>query len=925
MSRSIRPWLLTAAAASLSFGSASFAADEIIKPADQRFASKDASEVPNFQQHIVPLFSRLGCNGRACHGSFQGQGGFRLSLFGYDFKLDHEGLTKGDKDKGKEPRVLVEEPEESLALLKATLETPHRGGKRMDADSWQYNIFRNWIKAGAKSVDADSPKFVKLEVTPTEIQFGKDGQETQIKAVAVWSDGTREDVTPLCRFNSNDDLIANIDSNGLVKSGQTGDTHIVVNYDAGVVPVPVIRPVSDKTGKKYPKVETPKKVDELVVQKLRKLGIVPSEVCDDHEFLRRASLDITGTLPSPQEVVDFTSNQDSDKRAKKIDELLERPGYSAWWTTKLCDFTGNNASFLNNVGGNLGGKDSVSQQWYDWIYKRVESNEPYDKLVEGIVVATSRKPGESYTEYSERMCQIYGPEKKGSYAEAGGLTYYWGRQNFRQPEERVIGFAYTFLGLRIQCAQCHKHPFDQWTQDDFNQFKGFFQGVNFGVNPKDKSEQQAILKKLEIETAKKNGNDLRKELATRVAKGDVVPVDELYTVKPQASANNRNKEKDKDNGKQNARAPAGPKAKLLGGEVVSLMEHDDVRAPLMQWLRDPSNRFFARAFVNRVWATYFNVGIVNPADDMSLANAPSNAALLDHLSQGFIAHNFDMKWLHREIANSQTYQRSWKPNETNKLDQKNFSHAIPRRLPAEIALDALKQATSSDTEIARLQTDLKGRAIALAGTNGRAGTGNGSISFALTVFGRSTRETNCDCDRSAEASLLQTVYMQNDGQVLELLNDKNGWVNSLNPPKPARNERDDKRGGKEVAKAKEARRALETQIQTNERALKKARQAEKVEEIKAIEARIADYKAKITTIEASTEAKPEEAPKLVEVVQLEPEDLVKAAYLRSLSRLPSKSEMETSKKFLTQSEDRMTGARDLLWALINTKEFIINH
>ncbi len=925
MSRSIRPWLLTAAAATLSFGSATLA-DDIISPASQRFASKDASEVPNFQQHIVPLFSRLGCNGRACHGSFQGQGGFRLSLFGYDFKLDHEGLTKGDKDKDKEPRILVEEPEESLALLKATLETPHRGGKRMDVDSWQYNAFRNWIKAGGKSVDEDSPKFVKLEVSPSEIQFGKDGEQTQIKAVAVWSNGTREDVTPLCRFNSNDDLIANIDSNGLVKSGQTGDTHIVVNYDAGVVPVPVIRPVSDKTGKKYPKVETPTKVDELVVQKLRKLGIVPSEVCDDHEFLRRASLDITGTLPSPQEVVDFISSQDSNKRTKKIDELLERPGYVAWWTTKLCDFTGNNASFLNNVGGNLGGRDSATQQWYDWIYQRVATNEPYDKLVEGIVVATSRKPGESYTEYSERMCAIYGPEKKGSYAEAGGLTYFWGRQNFRQPEERVIGFAYTFLGLRIQCAQCHKHPFDQWTQDDFNQFKGFFQGINFGVNPRDRSEQQAIMAKLDIDTKKTNGGQLRQELGKRAQKGEIVPVDELYVQKPQAQQGNRDKSKDKDNGKQNARVAAGPKAKLLGGEVVSLLEHDDVRAPLMQWLRDPSNRFFARAFVNRVWATYFNVGIVNPADDMSLANAPSNAALLDYLSQGFVAHNFDMKWLHREIANSQTYQRSWKPNETNKLDQKNFSHAIPRRLPAEIALDALKQATSSDTEIARLQTDLKGRAIAIAGTNGRGGNSNGNLSFALTVFGRSTRETNCDCDRSAEASLLQTVYMQNDGQVLDLLNDKNGWVNSLLPPKPVRNERDEKRGDKDIAKAKEARRNFVKSLEVNEGALKKARKAEKVDEIKEIEIRIAELKAKIKKVETSIDAKPEEAPpKPVVVVTLEPEDLVKAAYLRSLSRLPSDSEMETSKKFLTQSEDRLSGARDLLWALINTKEFIVNH
>ena len=225
-----------------------------------------------------------------------------------------------------------------------------------------------------------------------------------------------------------------------------------------------------------------------------------------------------------------------------------------------------------------------------------------------------------------------------------------------------------------------------------------------------------------------------------------------------------------------------------------------------------------------------------------------------------------------------------------------------------------------------MQTDLKGRAIAIAGTNGRGGNSNGSISFALTVFGRSTRETNCDCDRSAEASLLQTVYMQNDDQVLGLLNDKNGWVNSLNPPKAARNERDDKKSEKGVADAKSARRNFEKLLSDNERALKKARQAKKADEIKEIEARIVELKAKIKKVQTGVDAKPEDAPKPAPVVvQVEPEDLVKAAYLRSLSRLPSKEEMETSKKFLTQSEDRLSGARDLLWALINTKEFIVNH
>ena len=920
-------WLLTVAA-SLAVTHAGFAADSITPPASQRFANKDSEEVPNFQQHVVPLLSRLGCNGRACHGSFQGQGGFRLSLFGYDFKLDHEGLVKGDKEKDKEPRVLIEEVEDSLALLKATQEMPHRGGKRMDVDSWQYNIFRNWIKAGAKSVDTDSPKFVKLEVTPSEIQFTKDGEETQITAVAVWSDGKREDVTPLCRFNSNDDVIAAIDANGLVKSGQTGDTHIVVNYDAGVVPIPVIRPVSDKTGDKYPQIDTPTKIDELIVQKLRKLGVEPSAVCDDHEFLRRTSLDIAGTLPSPQEVVAFLADTDSNKRAKKIDELLERPGYAAWWSTKLCDFTGNNPTNLNNVAGNLSG--NLTQEWYDWVFKRVSENVAYDKLVEGIVTAVSRNAGESYTDYCKRVSAMYGPEKKSSFAECDGLTYYWGRRNFNTPEERAIGFAYTFMGTRIQCAQCHKHPFDQWTQDDFKEFTNFFKGTRFGVRKEDQDDQQALLKGLGLDPKqKKNGNDLRKELQNRVKKGDVVPVEELFAVKAQAAtANAKDKKPQKENPKKPAREAPGPTAKLLGGDVVRLLQHDDPRTPLMSWLRDPQNPYFARAFVNRVWANYFNVGIVQPVDDMSLANAPSNAPLLNYLSEGFIAHNFDMKWLHREICNSAAYQRSWKPNETNKLDQKNFSHAIPRRLPAEIALDALKQATLSDAEVSSWLTSNKGHMTSIPGSINARGAGNGNGSaFALTVFGRSTRESNCDCDRSMEASLLQTVYMQNDDQVFGMLNDNKGWVRSLTPAaakKAAKVEPAPNDAG--VAKAKAARRSFEKLLANAERELKRARKAANDKGIKDLEQRIAELKGKLqkNPEKEAVESQPQE-PAATEVATVPVDEIIKSAYLRSLSRLPSNEEIETSKKFLTQSEDRVSGARDLLWALINTKEFIVNH
>lgn len=920
MTQRIR-FLAAFAVGAVSFGSVAMA-DEVIAPASQRFASKEVSEVPNFQQHVVPLLSRMGCNGRACHGSFQGQGGFRLSLFGYDFKLDHEGLAKGDADKKKEPRVLVEEPEESLALLKATLETPHRGGKRMAVDSWQYNIFRNWIKDGAKTVPADAPKFVKLEVTPKEIRFGKSDETVQMKAVAVWSNGTQEDVTPLCRFNSNDDVIAAINADGLVKAGEVGDTHVVVNYDQGVVPIPVLRPVSDKTGKKYPKVETPTKIDELIVEKLAKLGVIPSDVCDDNEFLRRVSLDLAGTLPSPQEVTAFLSDTDSNKRTKKIDELLERPGYVAWWTTKICDFTGNNPT---NLQVNNGYRVDRSQEWYDWVSKRVAANDPYDKLIEGIVTAVSRKPDESYEEYCERLTAMYGPKKEGSYADEAGLTHFWARRNFQKTDERAIGFAYTFMGIRIQCAQCHKHPFDQWTQDDFNQFTGFFKGTSYNTRPQDKKAEAAMRDALGIEKKMNNG-DQQRLFGKLLGEGKVIPFQELYTMRAEAPKPAKKSDKDKDNGKREARLPPPPSAKLLGSDVVVLSDHDDVRVPLMDWLRSPKNPYFAKAFVNRVWANYFNVGIVQPVDDMSLANAPSNAALLNYLAQGFIEHNFDMKWLHREICNSATYQRSWKPNETNRLDQKNFSHAIPRRLPAEVALDALKQATLSDAEISGWLASNKGHMTAIPGSINARGNANGP-GFALTVFGRSTRESNCDCDRSMEASLLQTVYLQNDDDVAKSLDDGKGWIRTLTATSK-RPEKDTASSDADVAKARAARKNFEKLLSNADRDLKKAHKAEKADEVKELEKRIAELKEKIQKSQAVVDRKDKKSddkPAQTEVASLNSDDLIKAAYLRTLSRLPSDSEIDTAKKFLTQAETPVAGARDLLWALINTKEFIVNH
>jgi hypothetical protein len=902
----------------------------------ERFAKADVTEEPDFRRHLVPLLGKQGCNGRACHGSFQGQGGFRLSLFGYDFELDHEQLMAGEK-----PRVLKDDPENSPAVLKPLLDMPHKGGRRMEAGSWEYRVWIGWIQAGAKNVPDDDARKVVLEVTPSEIQFAKDGDTAQLKVLARWSDGIVEDVTPLCRYTTNDETIAPISPTGLVTAGVAGDTHVVIAYDNAVVPIPVLRPVSQFSGDKYPEVPAPTKIDELVVQKWKKLGLVPSPVADDAEFLRRVSLDLTGTLPTANEVEAFLADSTGDKRAKKIDELLARPAYSAWWATKLCDITGNNQNQLNNLGGL--DQNRVSQDWYDWMRVRLERNEGYDKIVEGIVLATTRREGESIADLSKRMTTHYAPGSTTPFSDEPGLDWYWARRNFRQPDDRALGFAYTFLGIRIQCAQCHKHPFDQWTQKDFKEFTGFFKGVSYGVRPTDRKEYEQLFTDLGIDRKKGNGNDLRRELQKVLKEGKQIPFEEVYTVQAKAAPKRDNKKNDKEK-KNPAPAPVAT-AKTLGGEMLDLTQYKDAREPLMAWLRDPANPYFARAMVNRVWANYFNVGIVHPADDLSLGNPPSNKALLDHLTAGFVEHKFDLKWLHREIVTSRVYQLSWKPNDTNLHDRKNFSRAIPRRLPAEVAYDAIVLSTASDEEALKLRDDVTRRAIGQPGTaNSRNANAakNGPISnYVLTVFGKSIRESNCECDRSNEASLLQKVWIANDGEMLGMIDRKDGFVQTT------------LRGPAEAAKVVEQAKVKKAKAGAGPRK-GKGDELNYDNLISLLEKRIARLKkektpdaAKIETAEGKLvdlkarrdKARDEEAEAAKKVVaQAEQEiqqaqaktaiDLdaaIRKAYLRTLSRYPTDAEIAAAKKFHTEAANPQEGLKGLVWALLNTKEFIVNH
>lgn len=881
-------------------------ADDLTTPS-QRYADAQKAQEPSFRRHVIPLLARAGCSARECHGSFQGRGGFQLSLFGSEWEQDFVQLTqkKGNED---EIHVNLTAPEKSLILLKPTLQMKHKGKERFKKDSWQYNMILAWVRGGAKNDAEKTGELQRLEVTPSEIVFSRSGQAVQLRVLAHWADGVVEDVTELTRFKTNDETVASVADTGLVSCTGKGDSHIVASYDNGVLPIPVMLPVSEFAGAKFPASQARTKVDELVQNKLRKVGIIPSEICTDAEFLRRVSLDLTGTLPTPDEVTRFMADSSTGKRAAKIDELLKTPAYAALWATKFSDYTGNNPTLMRVNGNNrrnLSGE--VSRQWYDWLYDRVAANVPYDKLVSDIVLATSRSSADqSYQDFVEEMATYFRDDHPISYAKHPTLAYYWQKRTVQTPEEKMLAFSHTFMGVRLECAQCHKHPFDLWTKNDFKEFSAFFGVINSASSPAAapgsgmsyKSLNDELTKKIEkqvdaetvaqgsepqeksaVAKAGQDGTDknaktdktadkttdktkvknkfddpayrrqqrvrnlLQTEFDRRVAAGEPIPWVEVWANTMGVKADGKNKGGNFDK---------SIKPKILGGPRVALEKYADPRQPLVDWLRSKSNPYFTKAIVNRVWAGYFNRGIVEPVDDLNLANAPCNSELLTYLADDFAAHGYDLQWLHREILNSDTYQRSWKVNATNELDTRNFSHAVVRQLPAEVMLDAINMAIGSTDKLAAYATDIETRAIGPAGTSmysrGKKGGGGGPDSYFLSLFGKPARLTNCDCERSTDPTLLQTLFTRNDGNLLGRIDGgPTSWIGELR---------------------KESNR----------------------------------NKGAIDTDKAITQV-----------------------FLRTVSRLPTENELAEARADIKASKAPVDGVRDLLWAMINTREFKVNH
>lgn len=762
----------------------------------------------DFERHVMGLLGRAGCASGSCHGSFQGKGGLRLSLFGYDPEKDFLALTREAQGR----RLNTSDPDSSLALLKATGQVKHEGLTRFARDTWQYRVFHAWIAQGAVW-NKGSGEVKQIQVVPSEYAFAKPGVTGQLVVQAVFADGSRENITPFCDFRTNDDAVVEVTSLGQVKSRRPGDTSIVVSYRGNVLPVRVLVPTELPPGFVYPKTPEVSFIDREVFAKLHRLNMVPSELSSDSEFLRRVTIDTIASLPTPEDYRAFLADTRPDKRARKIDELLAHPLHAALWATKFSDITGNNTDALENPQQQRARR---SQMWHDWFRKRMTENMPYDEIVRGVLCATSRE-GMTPEAWLEQTKQIDESLTKGfqtDYAKRATLDLFWRRQQPLPSDQWAQKTAAAFLGVRLECAECHKHPFDRWTQVDYRSFANLFSVVNFNVSAETK-------KLVDAENAARRGQGRNNN--------QIATVREVFIGNPVAGRGMPALFAHPDtNATLTPRAPAGPEIKLESGK--------DPRVELFDWLRSPSNPFFARSFANRIWGHYFGIGIVHPVDDFSLANPPSNDKLLNALAQAFIESKYDIRAMERLVLNSRTYQLSSVPNETNRFDRINYAHSYLRPMMAEVVVDVLNDALGT-TEVFGNEAPAGCRAIEI----GSSRLQNQTVAYAFRIFGRPPRTLACDCERAMEPGLPQKLFLMADPNIQAKLGNANNRVKRL----------------------------------------------------------LAQHK--------------DDGVALDELV------------LATLCRLPTDKERASFKEYVEKKKDRQSAFTDMVWALINTTEFGLNH
>jgi hypothetical protein len=765
----------------------------------------------DFERHIMGLLSKAGCNAGSCHGSFQGKNGFRLSLFGYEPALDYASLTRDNLGR----RVNLTKPDDSLILTKATGQMQHDGSMRFGKDGWIYNTFREWIRSGAKW-NRGSGAIANLVVSPPDFALLANDKTLQVKVTATFTDGSTEDITPFCDFRISDDAIAGLSPLGLLTPRQPGDAGLTVLYRGSVQAIRVLVPSPAGPGV-YQIVPEVNVIDKEVFAKLKMMNVVPADLAPDTAFIRRLYIDTIAQLPNPDEVREFMADKDPRKREKLIDKLLSHPLHAAIWATKLSDITGNNTIALENPPGT---QPRRSQMWHDWLRKRIYENVPYDQIVRDILTATSldgQKPEEwlAFVKKIEEQCE---KDFKTDYPEKKTLDLFWRRQQVVPIEAWGEKVAAAFLGVRLECAQCHKHPTDRWTQDEYWAFANLFTQMSFVANQFSSPEMKKLV---EAENAERIA-----KAPMGKANNNTVLLREFFVATNTAAK-----------GRPNPANNKLSKPQALGGPEIPLRVGQDPRAKLSEWITAPDNPFFARSFANRVWAHYFGVGVVNPVDDFSLANPATNARLLNALAKEFIVSGYDLRNLERMILLSRTYQLDHATNATNKFDKNNFSHSYVRPMMAEQVIDVLNSALGVDEEFNSNDKIPAGTRVVEVGTNRL----NGDLAYALRIFGRPPRTSACDCERAMEPALPQTLFRMTDQAIMKKF------------------------------------------IKADCRALKLA-------------------KSKLNT-----------------------DELIEELFLATLTRFPHADEKADAVKYLASAKNKTEAVTDVLWALVNTREFILNH
>ncbi len=625
--------------------------------------NSDVTPKISFTLDVMPVFMKANCNTGSCHGAARGKDGFLLSLYGFNPNDDYNNITRDFSSR----RINLAFPEESLLITKGAGVVPHTGGTRFRKGEELYEIVHEWLQDGAVMDQGEIPTVTKVDIYPKGAVLNGEGAQQKITVRAYYSDGTDRDVTHLAYFSSNNDNSAIIEQDGVVTAQNRGEAFIMARFDTHTVGTQFI--VLPKN-LEFAWNELPENnyIDTLMHDKFKKLRIIPSEVCTDEEFIRRVTLDVTGRLPTVDEYNAFLVDADPKKRDKLVDELLTRKEFVELWVMKWAELltirTTNQISYKSML------------LYYTWLQERIANNVPMNVMVQELLGSNG-----------------------GTFANAA-TNYYQNETNTLKVAENV---AQVFMGMRIQCAQCHNHPFDRWTMDDYYSFAAFFSQIG-----------------------RKRGEDPREIIVFNSGSGDV-------------------------------RHPVGNRVmapKFLGGETPDVAGKDR-RQIMANWLASDDNPFFAQNLSNIIWAHFFGKGIIQEVDDVRISNPPVNKELLDAMAKNLTEYNYDFKKLVRDICTSRTYQLSTKTNETNEKDTTNFSHATLRRMRAEVLLDSITQVTTTSNKFPGLPNGA--RAVQIA-------NGNTSTYF-LTTFGRAKRETVCSCEVKMEPNLSQALHMLNGDTV----------------------------------------------------------------------------------------------------------------------------------------------------------------